>query len=47
MFNHYNKIKIANPYTRTLLSSDIKMKVIILMSLPIYTKSAKSAKFVF
>jgi hypothetical protein len=38
IFNHYNKIKIANPYTRTLLSSSVKLKVITLMAKAIYSK---------
>lgn len=28
LFNHYNKIKIINPYTRTPINSDIKLNII-------------------
>lgn len=42
VINHYNKIKITNPYTRTLLSGDVKHNVITLMALNIYKKNGKT-----
>lgn len=36
IYNHYNKIKIINPYTRNLLNSDIKHNIIHIMAQRLY-----------
>ena len=36
LFNHYNKIKIINPYTRSIIDGNVKLKVIRLYALKEY-----------
>jgi hypothetical protein len=44
LYNHYNKIKINNPYTRDLLTCEIKLNVIRLYARNIYNKNNTSSK---
>jgi hypothetical protein len=47
LYNHYNKIKINNPYTRDLLTSDFKLKTIRLYTRKIYKKLGSNTNQIF
>jgi len=44
IFNHYNKVKILNPYTRNGLSGDVRMNVIHLMVRRIFNEKKKKVR---
>jgi hypothetical protein len=44
LFNHYNKLKISNPYNRNLLPSEVRMNVIHLMVKRIFDEKKKKRR---